>query len=1034
MMKKGIFYAALTLFLGVLLLAILFPGTTVGQITRTLKGDIIKLISGGQWDSTGLTLSGSIDLTHTAAENDDHAVELNVDAAGFGDAKALEIDYVTGAIGIGSDEAVILVNVDETSATGGDVVALEVLATEGSAKVIGLLVGVGIDPIEQLSGLFSDGDSIDEAGNDVLIPLSGGGAGDISVFENDNETITVGNTVKFEELEIIVDIGASGAGIQPKFEFSTGIGTWAEFSPVDGTNAFEHTGIMLWLDSDIPSWAVGTGSEYLIRITRQRNSLSTTPIIDKVQIAAAAEFFWDKNANVAVKSISSTTGNIADINAANNITAGAWLFGDAMRIEGGTSSRDYRAITAFPKQVADSGNVFESIQWDGRGGITIMWDDGNDSAIDIVALLFDGTSAERTPMNQAANSGSSAILVDVDDPGVAGFLTNGVAGTSLFRPGQWIKIGTNTQTRLMRVVDDDTIQIEDSQTWSIGDDIDIVIHGGFGIIVDSIGETNTGRVTSSFTKSCAATLKDDSGSTAANSAGGSVITISGGSFSMSATEQINYVGGMIRFCTDAGCTGDESARYAIASIGGATSITVSGTIPGAHSGVGFQLTSSATDDCMTSAEIAILSGDKHDILYHSIWQDGGYPRFGRLTDAEAINEVNTWLPVLEGIIGQRVNAMIYPANVATPGIMQVASRFFRGAFGIGISSGSAGNDPPIVTYNLARDASPDVPNLTLAAMQVDTDSCDTNKEWCVFFGHGVTSGMAVILGDWIDDTLLNHPDLVWVSPTEGLDVFGNRFEANGVSIGANGSIGRTDTIQGIATAGSSTTITLSDFASSKDQEYAGALIRIIAGTGVGQLIETIINYDGPTKVATVDSFSPAPDSTSEYRILQRRIIISGEFSDSVIRGNLDIKKSEDADPWEIFKIHGLTATGADDTDLVFELRGSAAAFPYKIFTNTDNGGRPLFIGADDPGVLGAYVEIGSHEATADSETTKLVTIVEGTQDDKAWFTRDGELGFNGLPTASLPTCNSTWQYHIIPDTTINKPVYCDGTAWIPMIP
>ena len=46
----------------------------------------------------------SIDVDHTATENDEHAVEIDCDAAGFGDVKALNINYVTGAISAGEDE------------------------------------------------------------------------------------------------------------------------------------------------------------------------------------------------------------------------------------------------------------------------------------------------------------------------------------------------------------------------------------------------------------------------------------------------------------------------------------------------------------------------------------------------------------------------------------------------------------------------------------------------------------------------------------------------------------------------------------------------------------------------------------------------------------------------------------------------------------------------------------------------------------------------------------------------------------------
>ena len=41
----------------------------------------------------GLTILGDIDILHTASFSDDHALELDIDAAGFGDIKAIDNEY-----------------------------------------------------------------------------------------------------------------------------------------------------------------------------------------------------------------------------------------------------------------------------------------------------------------------------------------------------------------------------------------------------------------------------------------------------------------------------------------------------------------------------------------------------------------------------------------------------------------------------------------------------------------------------------------------------------------------------------------------------------------------------------------------------------------------------------------------------------------------------------------------------------------------------------------------------------------------------
>lgn len=251
----------------------------------------------------GLTVAGNLDVTHTASESDDHALEIDVDAAGFGDVKGIDIFYDTGASQSGVDEEAILVQFDEFDASGGDLVGLEVLTTEGAADMItGLFVGALIGPIEQLSGTFGDMDSALVNDSDELADLINASA-DTNIFVANGDTVTIGDLGKFEELEFILTTVASGAGIRPKFEFSTGVDAWTEFTPVDGTNAMRNSGVIAWLDSDIPTWAVGTASHFLIRITRERVSLSTPPVAKKVQIAATIEYFWNKDGDIDAKSL-----------------------------------------------------------------------------------------------------------------------------------------------------------------------------------------------------------------------------------------------------------------------------------------------------------------------------------------------------------------------------------------------------------------------------------------------------------------------------------------------------------------------------------------------------------------------------------------------------------------------------------------------------------------------------------------------------------------------------------------------------------
>jgi len=251
-----------------------------------------------------LHVVGAMELDHTATENDDHALEMVVNANGFSDVKALDIDYITGAMGVGQDEEAILVNIDETASTGGIIAGYLVLTTsEGSATVNGYETGININPIVQQSGTFGNADYIRNKAVDVTAALASGGAGAITAFVADNDTFTIGEPASFDEIEVILTTAASGGGIAPTFEYSTGAATFAAFSPADGTNGFRNTGAILWDSATLAGWVAAASGNFEIRITRTRNVLATSPVLDEIQVSATTEFKWDKNGDVNINSL-----------------------------------------------------------------------------------------------------------------------------------------------------------------------------------------------------------------------------------------------------------------------------------------------------------------------------------------------------------------------------------------------------------------------------------------------------------------------------------------------------------------------------------------------------------------------------------------------------------------------------------------------------------------------------------------------------------------------------------------------------------
>ena len=286
--------------------------SVVGANLILSNGDTVAIDSLNYWKLIDSTLTyvgdvevvGSSKVSFSATENGEQANEMIVDAAGFSDIEALDIIYHSGAISPGEEEAAVLVNIDQVGSTGGKLSAVEVVTTVvGSAEVTALRTGVGIDPISQSSGLFGDASIILVNAVNETIALSSGGAGNVSAFQLLGDDLTVGSPVMFQEIEFILSLPASQGGISPLWEYSTGVGTWAPFGPIDGTNGMRTSGSVLFSSDLVSGWAPGVGGDYLVRITRTRSNLNITPVVDMVQVAAVVEYGWNTDGDVSINEL-----------------------------------------------------------------------------------------------------------------------------------------------------------------------------------------------------------------------------------------------------------------------------------------------------------------------------------------------------------------------------------------------------------------------------------------------------------------------------------------------------------------------------------------------------------------------------------------------------------------------------------------------------------------------------------------------------------------------------------------------------------
>lgn len=451
-----------------------------------IHGDVFKVGTPldneiGVWTGDG-TIEGDPNFTW-----DGNELHIESDAAGVGDVRAIDIAFASGAIDLGQNVGAILANIDQFGATGGNIIGLGILTTEGSADVYGLVAGTGVNPILQLSGILIDADSILVNAVDELTDLSDGGAGNVDIFVADDDTMTIGSAAMFETIEFLLDTISSGAGIAPVFEFSIGVGTWDTFTPVDGTNGMRNSGIIQFLETDIPTWAVGTGTEFLIRITRTRNFLSIAPIADKVQISAPTLFSWDADGNINANTVAAETISVgSNLTHSGDTDTGFTFTSDRIVAQSGglqwldarEAAADRLTLGSFSWVTSLMGNVVlvesiglldiqpgtELIINDDSEDVNVTIEGNNDSALFTTDGGLDrvgvgvglGTHAGKLHVDQASATGAIPTLV-LDQADISEGFINFIGsdrGTILGASTQSIRVEINGNIRTIKLFAD----------------------------------------------------------------------------------------------------------------------------------------------------------------------------------------------------------------------------------------------------------------------------------------------------------------------------------------------------------------------------------------------------------------------------------------------------------------------------------------------------------------------------------------------------------------------------------------------------
>lgn len=378
--------------------------------------------------------------TPEATTQNTRALFLDVDANSVPNTQGMHIDLKATSIAAGETVTGIDIVGDTANSSGGVMRLLEFdKAGVGSAEVHAIHCNPEIEEcFHHASGTFIDPtQGWDENGGFTDTTVAFGSSGtNVTIFDADNDAIYIGAEAAFQEVEVVLDTGASNPGIKPTFEIWTGA-SWTTITPVDNTAGFRESGIIDMEDVDLSSWvavSVNSVSKFYLQITRTQNSLGTDPIENLIQTAATTDYIWDENGDVNIRALriagilSDNDDMVFEIDADND-GSNKYSFTDGASAEqmslteGGLLT--VKALTATEAVILGDGGDNFSVASDGidisTSGVitngTIEGDGGVISTGEGGGTKFlredgDGTSSWQTPAG--GGSMSSWILEDGD--------------------------------------------------------------------------------------------------------------------------------------------------------------------------------------------------------------------------------------------------------------------------------------------------------------------------------------------------------------------------------------------------------------------------------------------------------------------------------------------------------------------------------------------------------------------------------------------------------------------------------------------
>ncbi len=320
-------------------------GITTTFMDIVLPGDDELLIDGATNARTITT--GIVRVNHQAGINSTRCLHLEMDPSTFDDSRSITCNWDLSNDAVVQNVNGYFMTTDITGATNKHInyVHAEKVGDLGSGMIVSALhVQNDIDVIEHMSGgliAIELAYTYDGAFVDVTPDFNSTGS-DVTMFVDNGDIVYVGKAVVFDTIEWTLATVASAGGIQPLFEYSDGVGTWATLSATDTTLGFRASGTLSW--SNPAGWSsedVNGQTKFWIRITRQRTSLATSPIEDIVKYQSSSEFAWDASGDLTINDLSGASTDLSGtltVDTINESTTDAGIDLEGGHIENGKLS------------------------------------------------------------------------------------------------------------------------------------------------------------------------------------------------------------------------------------------------------------------------------------------------------------------------------------------------------------------------------------------------------------------------------------------------------------------------------------------------------------------------------------------------------------------------------------------------------------------------------------------------------------------------------------------------------------------------